>query len=564
MTTTADPRARQAALFPRRDAQPSNAALGRLVSLRELGRALARRRRIWIGLAVVGLLIGAAAPVLILSKSYSATSTLILQHNPQDNPTLDMANDAALLDTLAVARQAVADLHLSLPAQDLLNDYSGDVVSDQILQVTVNAPTAASAVTWANAIDTAFLTVRSKLFESETAATNSSLGRQLSGLDGQVRLLSTEISASRASGRKSTASGTSVASLVSDRSLDETEIAQLQQTISSNNLTTSSIVAASKVLVGATADKSRLHRKIAIDGASGLVAGLAVGCGIVIAGALFSEGVRERDDFARVFEAPVELSVPRVRESPFVALRQLQVLIMRRCLRRPSGAVRSIARHLKGALAGDPAVRRLAVVTVDSEAPATLAVAQLAWLLCAEGSDVDIVDLSGYRALSDLAGLRSAGVASLDLGRLLVPDAAGAESGDLDGSGVARVVRPDEEELMFETFGGAPFARRDGAAGGADVEIVLATLDPAIGAGPVSRYASEAIVIVTAGRSKLTRLTSVAEMLRHAAVAVRSVVVVGSRRDDDESLGYFRQEEVAVLLPSTPGMGDVQADVGLR
>ena len=75
---------------------------GRMVSLRFLRMALHRRRKLWLGLAVLGLVIGVAYHVAV-PVQYSATSTLYLAHPSGTNETVGSANDLAMLDTSGVA-----------------------------------------------------------------------------------------------------------------------------------------------------------------------------------------------------------------------------------------------------------------------------------------------------------------------------------------------------------------------------------------------------------------------------------------------------------------------------
>ena len=71
---------------------------------------------------------------------------------------------------------------------------------------------------------------------------------------------------------------------------------------------------------------------------------------------------------------------------------------------------------------------------------------------------------------------------------------------------------------------------------GADVFLVVASFDPALGGDYIATWATEAVVVVTAGGSSAAKIQSVGEMLRAARVHVNSAIVLGADRDDD-SLG---------------------------
>ena len=62
------------------------------------------------------------------------------------------------------------------------------------------------------------------------------------------------------------------------------------------------------------------------------------------------------------------------------------------------------------------------------------------------------------------------------------------------------------------------------------------TLNPAFGSDYLRTWATDAVVVVTAGQSTATRLNAVGEMIRLAGTRLASVVVLDADRSD-ESLG---------------------------
>ena len=85
--------------------QPVNLVSGRVVSLRFIAAAL-RRRRLLLGLALLGLLVGFSYH-LVFPEQYSATATLYLVHPPGSDQTVGAANDLAMLQTAAVGKRAI-------------------------------------------------------------------------------------------------------------------------------------------------------------------------------------------------------------------------------------------------------------------------------------------------------------------------------------------------------------------------------------------------------------------------------------------------------------------------
>jgi capsular polysaccharide biosynthesis protein len=127
-----------------------NAAAG-LVSLSFVGAALHRRVRLWVAIAVAGLLLGAALFVLA-PPPYQASTTLILKAGPTENPADAMQTDVALVQTQAVAKKAEKQLGLAESVAKFMGSYTVAATTDQIMTITLSAKTSAEAVTRANAL----------------------------------------------------------------------------------------------------------------------------------------------------------------------------------------------------------------------------------------------------------------------------------------------------------------------------------------------------------------------------------------------------------------------------
>src|SRR5262249_3140609 len=83
---------------------------------------------------------------------------------------------------------------------------------------------------------------------------------------------------------------------------------------------------------------------------------------------------------------------------------------------------------------------------------------------------------------------------------------------------------------------------------GPDAVIALATVDPAVGAGHLPRWANSAVVFVTPGRSNAQHISGTAELLRAASVSVTSAVLVNTDPGDD-SVGLVDAEQPAAERP---------------
>ena len=85
------------------------------------------------------------------------------------------------------------------------------------------------------------------------------------------------------------------------------------------------------------------------------------------------------------------------------------------------------------------------------------------------------------------------------------------------------------------------------ACASADLLLTLATLDPAFGGEHLVTWATDAVAMVTAGRSSAVRIHAVGEMTKLSGTRLISAVVLGADKDD-ESLGTAPSPENAASL----------------
>jgi len=282
---------------------------------------------------------------------------------------------------------------------------------------------------------------------------------------------------------------------------------------------------------------SRRHLAI-INAAAGFVGGLALGLGFVAIGAVASNRLRRRGDVSRALGAPVRLSVGRVRaprlpQSP------------RQAAKRKLNRKRVIA-YLQRAVPGSsrgPA--SLAVVAVDDVQTVASGVASMARSRAEEGKQVVVADLSSGASLARLLGAQGAGVHRVSHNGVQL---------------VVAVPERDDVALIGPVRGGGrspalwaqPNEAVATASSSADLLLTLATLDPALGADHLATWATDAVAVVTAGRSSAAKVHGVGEMIRLAGIRLDSAVLVGADKND-ESLGVMDKAPAFVGGPDGPG-----------
>jgi len=515
--------------------QPAREHLGQFVSLHYIAKVLARRKRTWMIMATVGFLVGLSLPTLIPAK-YSAQSTLLMFHNPADDPSKDMATDVALLESEVVAQKVINDLGLATTAQKLVGEYSGTAITDQVLQISISAPTEADAIDRANVLDNEFLSFRSELFQKQNQQIVDSLNNQIKQLNSSITSETNSINGL----------GTPVPNSPEDNLLQTTEnvrnqnigqVTTLQQTVQADDLTTTSIIDQSQVESPATAVTESSLKTLVIDGASGLIAGVALGLGVVVLFALTSDRIRQRDEVSNAALTPVELSVGK-----FGNLRILRKRRLRRKLSDPGKPVELMARYLRSVVHAVPSSKKLALVSVDSLEPSALSLAILAGRLAVfEGQRVMVMDLSPRRILGELLGVSEPETRIVFVKGAWVPVLVSVPAEN------DPVVELPQQGIDLDGMPGTAWTTPE-------VVLVLATLDPGIGAGHLRPVVDEAVLVVTAGRSNAAQVRAAAEMLRAAGVRVRSAILVGADYNDD-SLGLARVDHQRNGVPE--GLGDL-------
>ena len=250
--------------------------------------------------------------------------------------------------------------------------------------------------------------------------------------------------------------------------------------------------------------------------------GFALGLAIVVIRALVSDRLRRRDDIAYALDAPVKLSVGTLR-----ARRWLPTLPGRAAKRDLD--MRRVIAHLQSAVPrSTQGPAGLAIVAVDNAPVVARAVAALAASYASQGDQVVAADLSRGADMAHLLGVKSPGAHAVSHNgvnfTIVVPD-----RDDAAPVGPLRAVTSPAGPAQAGDALVASYAS-------ADLLLTLVTLDPALGGDHLATWATNAVVVVTAGQSSAERIHGVGEMIRLAGTRLDSVVLIGADKSD-ESLG---------------------------
>jgi hypothetical protein len=496
-----------------------------LVSLHFLRSALRRRWRVWVGFAVVGLVLGIVLNVEIPAKS-TGTVTLLLAHDPSQDPTLAMATDVSLLSTRTLASTVTGQLGLNESSEQFLESFTAQAVTNDVLVLRVSAPDDAGAVTRARTLGDDYLTFRANQMRTQSQALVDGYNKQISALQDQVNILTTRYNALSTQGPSGQAQA---AAVLTQRSQISQEISTLQQTVEDSTLQTSAVVDASHVLDPASAVRKSAKKRAVLDVGSGLIGGTAIGIGLVLFLAITSNRLRRRDEVATALTTSVRYSVGplELRRRPWSRLTRKG--------RRRARDLEVLVRGLDSSVRHHPGRRtRLVLASIDGSAAAAVALAGLTARFTSRGLAVFLVDLSEAGRLDRIV--------TTTLARADASESPPAPSGP---TSVPVVYRPSG----VPTLSRGPLGAEVGLAGdlahddvrrpawdAADVILTLAEVDPAVGAEHLTTWGEQVILVVTAGRSSAERLRTTGELIRSAGLRLLFAVMVGADRSD-ESLG---------------------------
>lgn len=509
---------------PAEEQRPPDEATGGLVSLGYLRAALRRNRRFWLAFGLIGLIVGCGLYVTY-PPAYQASTSLYITNNPNVDALSAMLTNVTLVESRPVAQAVIDKLGLQQSAASLQAASVATVVTNQVLQITVTAPSSNGAVTLAQTLGQEFLSFRAQLLQQQQQQVQNTLNNQVTQAQQNLSAINTQIS--QVSAQPDTpARQSKLNALNVTRTKAETSIATLQQTATDNQATaatiTASMIQGSQVLNPATADQHS-RKKLALEYvASALIAGLALGIGIVVVRAIVSDRLRRRDDVADVLGAPVRLSVGDLRSRRWLLGR----------LRRPGGRQREAQRliaYLRNAVPRDgPSPAALAVVAVDNAAVVAQPLVTLATSRAREGMSVVLADMSPGAPAARLLGVKEPGVHSVTAQDAHLTVAVGSRDdvapvGPLRrGSRPLQLAPPDEKLVQ--------------ACASADLLLALVVLDPSLGGDYLTTWASDVVVTVTAGQSTATRIQAVGEMIKLTGADPVSAVLIGADKTD-ESLG---------------------------
>lgn len=165
-----------------------------LIDFARLWVAVRRRRRLWLTCALLGMIGGGMLAVLMPPVPTAVTRILVAHEGdgPSDGGSL-ILTDVSLMDTTRIAAAALKAIGSSQPPEDFLKEYEVVNLTNNILEVSVEAPTGAEAARRAKALADAFIADHVGRIQAGAAAEAKAITDQrgqvqaeLDGVNGQI------------------------------------------------------------------------------------------------------------------------------------------------------------------------------------------------------------------------------------------------------------------------------------------------------------------------------------------------------------------------------------------
>ena len=496
-----------------------------LVSLHFVRTALRRRLLVCVLSAALGLL-AAGAFMLAFPPAHEAKASLVLTHDPADDPTRAMATNVSLLQTRTVASRTIARLGLAVTPEDFLKSVKVEPASSELLMLTLTAPVDAEAVRRLGVLTSTYLQFRAEQLSLQSQILVDGMRERIAKFQRDVEDLSRRVEQLSAAGNSS---ASKLSDTIAQRAYIQGRIETLQQAVEDATLRNSAVVLSSRVLDPPAAEPGLAKRTVALGLASGLIGGAALGCGTVLFIAITSDRLRRRADVASALGVAVPVSVGRIAaiRKGWRWLPPLRALDRRRADER-----QRLAHAIEKELLLPQGRGRVAVAGIDNADEVGFAVAAAATAIAARYGSITVIDLTER----------------LSRGLRVTPSTPGSSDSPtvLRPRGLPALAHGASDLLALGHWDNGENTPLPPLT---DATLVLADLDPAVGADHLTAWADRVILVVTAGRSSVEKVRTVGDLIRAAGLDLRFAVLMHTERRDDSS-GIANVERPASVEPS--------------
>jgi receptor protein-tyrosine kinase len=481
-----------------------------------------RERWKLIALSVLVTTLAAALYVGTAQKTYKAEADLIITPiagqdttlnsipgliRESSDPTRNVQTAAKLVTTIDVARKAKGKLNTSRSARSLLNDIqAAPIAQSDLVAITATGATAESAQNLANVFADSVVEDRTEKFHEQVDIRIKALKTQVAGLNEPAGSPTNPL---------------------------RTQLSELETVRAGNDPTM-------RVDTRADAPTSPAWPKRNLSIIAGIMAGLALGIGGAFAAQVFDPRLRREDQLRALYRLPILARIPvesRARHESAIAPHQLS----------PAGveAYRTLRATLTAPRRGKPELSRAVLITgaSPSEGKTTTAL-NLAASLALAGKRVILIeaDLRRPKVGKALGISATRGIASVLIDGLPLNEA--LMTSEAYGDNLKLLLVDRAGEWMADQFS-LPAAQGlvDEAKEIADYVIIDSPpLAEVIDALPLVQMTDDVVIVCRLGRTHISRLQRLGEILAQYHVRPAGFAVVGVSPTTE--YGYYTERPV--------------------
>ncbi|PXY17071.1 polysaccharide biosynthesis protein [Prauserella sp. PE36] len=442
-----------------------------LLDLQRLGMTVRRRRRFWLSLGLLGFVLGAALAVLMPPPPSAATRLLVVHEadTPTDSGTL-VATDVALLETTRVAEETLRRLGANESPEAFLKTYQGTPVTNNIMEISVQAASEDEAMRRAQALADTFIADYRERVRTAADAEAQALIDQRDRAQGDLDQVNGTVAELTASGDASAAAH--LETLYARRAELESQISQLNEEAEQARIGAPGVLAGTQIVDAPRPVTASLVAAVGMNALIGLAFGLAAGLGLTAVLSVVRERPVLRREVAEDLGASVIAELPPPHRGPAKLWRHSRTVQDRK---RVAGTLARLVRE-----DSEP----VSVLELGCPETAAALALDLAMDLAADGKVVLIDDLPGGR-LGDLAG---------------------------DGPHPYRIV--DAADLPLPVWP-------------EELHVGVGSVSPGTAWTDLARLGTETVLVVKAGHATSLWLHTVARQLADARIPIIGVVLVG-------------------------------------
>ena len=294
-----------------------------LLDFSRLWTAIRRKRRMWIGFALLGFLAGGLLTVLMPPTPSAVTRILVVheQDGPSDGGSL-IRTDVTLMGTTRIASDALKRLKLAERPEEFLKTVTVVGLTNNVLEVTVEGPTGAEAARRAKAMADAFIADHVGRIQSAAQAEAKALTDQRAQVQAELKQVNGQISGAEAQAAESQedqedgeaapppSNAATLDSLYARRAELTDQISQLTQQAQQAGLGAPRVSAGTQIVDAPRPVRTSLKRTGAVQAGIGMAFGLVIGLTLAAVSGVVRDRPVLRRDVAESLGASVIAELP--------------------------------------------------------------------------------------------------------------------------------------------------------------------------------------------------------------------------------------------------------------